>query len=66
MMQGLAIVGLLIISASIYCLITLIVSIFASTGNEDLLFGLAWVTGCVLFAIIVMLWATRPFPVSIG
>lgn len=65
-MQGLAIFGLLIISAIIYCSITLIVSIFASMEDEDSYFGIAWVTGCVLFVIVVMFWATRPFPVSIG
>ena len=68
-MQGLAMFGLIIVTVAIYCSSTLLIAAIINAvedGDDESFAFFAWVTGCVLFVIVVMFWATRPFPISIG
>lgn len=68
-MQGLAVFGLIIVTVVIYCVSTLLMATMINAiedGDGERFIFFAWLVGCVLFEMVVMFWATRPFPVSIG
>ena len=67
-MQGLAIFGLIIVTVVIYCVSTLLVAIIINAvdiecGNVERFIFYAWLAGCALFEMVVLLWATKPFPI---
>lgn len=67
-MQGLAVLGLIIVTVVIYCASTLLIATMINNiedGDGERFLFFAWLVGCVLFEMVVLLWATRPFPVSI-
>ena len=67
-MQALAILGLIIVSTMIYFAITWALSSILNGFNSDLeAFAVgAWIIGWVCFVVVVLFWATEPFPVSMG
>lgn len=70
MMQGLAVLGLIIVMVVIYCACTWIIACIVNSGengDDARFFFWAWFVGGVLFIAVVMLWGMgEPFPISMG
>ena len=67
-MQGLAVFGLIMVTVVIYCVSTLLMATIISAvedGDGERFIFFAWLVGCVLFEMVVLLWATRPFPIPL-
>ena len=65
-MQGLAVFGLIIVTVVIYCVSTLLIATIINAiedGDDERFIFFAWFAGCVLFEMVVLLWATKPFPI---
>ena len=70
MMQGLAVLGMIMVAAVFYCASTMLMASIINAiedGDIESFVFFAWFTGCVLFVLVVMLWGMgEPFPISMG